>query len=473
MSVGAKQKAEVRAGVSSGVLTRPRKRVLVVTYYFPPSGGAGVQRTLKFVKYLPQYGWLPVVLTARDADYPAYDATLGAEVPAEVPVCRSRILEPYRLYRRLTGRRADEPLDIASLTREERRRRSLSEQVAEAVRNWLFIPDARVGWLPFAVDKGLRAARHYQVAAIYSSAPPYTCHLIGLCLSMGTGLPWVADFRDSWVGWLSAAQRPPLPQKVDCFLEQLVLARADAILTVSRGVADDLASRHPEVRDSRWNLLPNGYDGADYEDLAPLPRPDRFVLTYAGSLYGHRNPQPLLRAARRLLAARPEMRHRLLLRFVGRTGGFIEEMLRDPALNGVVELVPYVPHRESLRFLLASDMLLLIIDDAPANKGIITGKLYEYIGARKPILALAPEGDAAALIRSLALGEVVPPEDELAIEKVLQKAYQNWTRGRLALTRANAEQIEAFERRRLTQQLARILDALVEPENDGLDTEQR
>lgn len=452
-------------GLSSRCSSQVRKKVLVVTYYFPPSGGAGVQRTLKFVKYLPASGWLPVVLTARNADYPAYDPTLAAEVPPEVPVLRSRIVEPYRVYRRLTGRRLDEPMDIAALTRDEHQRRSLRERLAEGVRNWLFIPDARVGWVPFAVYKGLQAVRHHQVQAIYSSAPPYSCHLIGLCLSLLTRLPWIADFRDSWVGWLSAAQRPPLPRKVDLYLEERVLARADVVLTVSRGVAEDLASRHPELHDSRWHLLPNGYDGADYEGLAPLLRSGRLVITYTGSLYGPRNPEALLRATKRLIASRPEIRDHLLLRFVGRTGGFIEQMLRDPALAGVVELVPYVPHRESLRFLLSSDLLLLIIDDAPANKGILTGKLYEYIGARKPILALAPEGEAATLIRSLGLGEVVPPTDDHAIEETLTRAYHRWRQGALRLSQVQQEKLEFFDRRHLTRQLAALLDELVQADN--------
>ncbi len=435
-----------------------RKKVLVVTYYFPPSGGAGVQRTLKFVKYLPAYGWQPVVLTARNADYPAYDLTLEREVPAEARVYRTRIVEPYRLYRRLTGRRADEAMDIVSLTRDERQRRSFKERVAEAVRAWVFIPDARVGWVPFAVRGGLCVVRQELVAAIYSSAPPYSCHLIGLCLKLITGLPWVADFRDSWVGWLSAAQRPLLPRAVDCYLEHLVLARADAILTVTRGVADDLASRHPRLRDGRWRHLPNGYDGADYEGLTPLPHPGRLVITYTGSLYGHRNPEALLRAVKQLAAEVPSLRRHLVLRFVGRTGGFVEEMLRDPSLQGIVELVPYVPHTESLRFLLSSDLLLLIIDDAPANKGIVTGKLYEYLGARKPILALAPEGEAASLIRSLGAGFVVPPHDEHRIACALKEIYESWQAGTLRLSAVDSARAAAFDRRVLTKQLAAVLD---------------
>ncbi|MCR4440250.1 MAG: glycosyltransferase [bacterium] len=448
--------------MTSALWQDPRpKKVLVVTYYFPPSGGAGVQRSLKFVKYLPSCGWQPVVLTARDADYPAFDPTLQAEVPPEARVFRTRIVEPYRLYRRLTGRRPDEAMDIASLTRDERQRRSFKERLAEAVRAWVFIPDARLGWLPFAVYGGLRAARQEQVTAIYSSAPPYTCHLIGLCLKLVTRLPWVADFRDSWVGWLSAAQRPPLPRAVDCFLEHQALARADAILAVSRGVADDLASRHPKLYEQRWRILPNGYDGADYEGLTPHPRPNRLVITYTGSLYGHRNPEALLRAVKLLIAERPAVRDRLLLRFVGRTGGFIEEMLRDPGLAGLVEVVPYVPHAESLRFLLSSDILLLIIDDAPANKGILTGKLYEYIGARKPILALAPEGEAAALIRRLRVGSVVAPNDVQAIKQALVHAYQMWQERRLHLAQVDEAGVAALDRRHLAKELAAVLDAVV------------
>lgn len=439
-------------------MTSQNKKVLMIAYYFPPSGGAGVQRTLKFIKYLPAVGWEPVVLTARDADYPAYDQSLLAELPPKLTVYRSYIPEPYQLYRKLTGRQMSEAVDIATLSRDAEQRKKFSERLAEWIRGSFFIPDARVGWLPFAVAMGLKAIKHEGIDVIYSSAPPYTCHLIGYWLKKLTGRPWVADFRDSWVGWLSSAKRPKWPDKFDRYLEHSVLKSADRILTVSNGIAQDLGSRHPELVDERWLLLSNGYDGADFEGVTANPPSDKMVITYTGSLYGHRNPESLLQAVAELLTELPELKQQLRLTFVGRIGGFIEEMLRQPTFQGMIEIVPYVPHQQSIQYLLASHVLLLIIDDAPANKGILTGKLFEYLGARKPILALAPAGDAAELIHELKAGVVVHPSNIPQIKEAVKALYQRWKNRELDTASLDEAKVRAFDRRELTRRLGEVLE---------------
>lgn len=439
-----------------------KKKVLLIAYYFPPSGGAGVQRTLKFIKYLPSTGWEPVVLTARDADYPAYDESLLAELPPALSIYRSYIPEPYQLYRKLTGRQMREAVDIATLSRDAQQQKQFSERLAEWIRGCFFIPDARVGWLPFAVAVGLKAIKQQQIDVIYSSAPPYTCHLIGYWLKKLTARPWVADFRDSWVGWLSSAKRPALPDRFDRYLEHSVLKSADRILTVSNGIAQDLGRRHPELLDDRWIWLSNGYDGADFDGVMASPPHDKMRITYTGSLYGHRNPETLLQALAELLIDLPELKQRLQLTFVGRIGGFIEQMLRQPLFQGLVEIVPYVPHQQSIQYLLNSHLLLLIIDDAPANKGILTGKLFEYLGAGKPILALAPEGDAAQLIRETNAGVVVHPSSVPQIKQALLEFYGRWKNGSLNALQADSDKIQSFDRRELTRRLGEVLDEVSE-----------
>jgi glycosyltransferase involved in cell wall biosynthesis len=438
-----------------------KKKVLIIAYYFPPSGGAGVQRTLKFIKYLPPLGWEPVVLTVRDADYPAYDDSLLAELPPDLQIYRTFIPEPYQLYRKLTGRQMNEAVDIATLSRDSKQRKKFSERLAEWIRATFFIPDARVGWLPFAVAAGLKIIKKEHINVIYSSAPPYTCHLIGYWLKKFTGRPWVADFRDSWIGWLSSAKRPALPDRIDRYLERAVLKSADHILTVSKGIAQDLGSRNPDLVDERWQWLPNGYDGADFEGITTPPSNNKFVITYTGSLYGHRNPYYLLQAVAELMTELADLKKNLKLTFVGRIGGFIEEMLHEPRFEGMIKIVPYVPHQQSIQYLLASDILLLIIDDAPANKGILTGKLFEYLGARKPILALAPEGDAADLIREVKAGIVVHPSNINQIKQALKNYYARWKNNSLNNEQLGKEKIRAFDRRELTRRLGEVLDNLV------------
>jgi len=428
------------------------KRVLFVSYYFPPSGGAGVQRVLKFVKYLPALGWQPAVLTVEEsADFPARDEALFAEVPPEAEIIRTPIFEPYNAYRKLTGRDASQPTDMASL---ENHRASAKERLAEWVRCTFFIPDARCFWKGPAVRAGLRYIRHAKPDVIVSSGPPYTCHLIGRALHRKTGIPWVADFRDSWVDWVSSPHRWALPRAVDLALEGGVLRDADCVLTVSDGVREDLLSRHSQVGDGHFRLLPNGYDAADFDIVATAAPTDRFTLTYTGSLYGRRNPLTLLDALDRLLVASPALKDRLRLRFVGRVDGqFLEAFRRFPAL---IEHVPYVTHTESIAYLLNSSASLLIIDDTPAMRGILTGKLYEYLGAERPILALAPEGEAASLIRSLKAGTVAHPDNVEAVAAALKAMIDAWEAG--TLKGPEGSTVQPFTRQNQAGQLAGILE---------------
>jgi glycosyltransferase involved in cell wall biosynthesis len=437
--------------------TRP-KTVLIVTYYFPPSGGAGVQRALKFAKYLPSFGWDPIVLTVReDADFPARDESLLAEVPPGVEVVRTGLFEPYALYRKWTGRAGNAAIDIETNTGSKRP--GGRERLAEFVRSTFFIPDARRFWKGPALAAAERTLKRRRVDALFSTAPPYTCHLIAEALHRRHRIPWVADFRDSWVGWLSAPDRWWLPDRVDRALERGVLRNADRLLAVSEGVRSDLRSRNPDVPQDKWRILTNGFDGADFEGLDADPPAGRFILTHAGSLYGKRDPSALLAAARGLAVRRPDLADRLLIRFIGRVDPSTLESFRT--LGKSFEHVPYVPHGASLRALLESSALLLVIDTAAAAGTIVTGKVYEYLGARRPILALAPLGDAAALILGLGAGAVVAPDDAACVEKILEEWMTAWSAGG-PLPRAAAGTVGRFERKSLTGELAGVLNGLVE-----------
>jgi glycosyltransferase involved in cell wall biosynthesis len=408
-----------------------------------------------------------VVLTARDADYQAYDANLAAEIPEGVKVYRSRIFEPYRLYRTFTGRTAEESTDIATLSLDESAKRRFSERVSEWVRAAFFVPDARAAWRPFAYRLGKKIVRAEHIDVIFSSAPPYTTHLIGLALHRKTALPWVADFRDSWIGWVSAPQwRPKFSRAIEFKMERSVLEQADRILTVSHGVKEDLLGRHPELRDERWHLLPNGFDAADFDGLQPVPKNDRITITYVGSLYGARHPEGLLQALESLQKTNSGIVEKLFFRLVGRVGESIVQRIQSSPVSRLFEFIPYVTHKESLSYLLGSDVSLLIIDDAPANRGILTGKLYEYIGAGRPILALAPDGEAAELIRAKHLGWVAPPRDAAAIQQTLQEMIPILGKGEGASTASSVWQTQ-FERRHLTGELARILDEVMEVKGIG------
>ena len=335
------------------------KKVLVITYYFPPSGGAGVQRNLKFVKYLREFGWEPVVLTAKNADYPAYDDSLLSEVPEGVKVYRSRIFEPYRLYRKFTGRKADESTDIATLSLDQKSKQRFSERLSEWIRAAFFIPDARIGWLFFAYLKGKKILKKENIQIIYSSAPPYTTHLIGKKLHRNSKLPWVVDFRDSWIGWVSTPQwRPKLSRAVEMKMEAAVLRHASRILTVTRGIKEDLLSRHPEFRSQNWELLPNGFDAADFDSIQQKEKDDVLTITYSGSLYGPRNPESLLRALELLHEQDSGIIEKVRVRIVGRVGESVINAIQASPVQNCFDIVGYLSHKESLEYLVSTDLSL-------------------------------------------------------------------------------------------------------------------
>jgi glycosyltransferase involved in cell wall biosynthesis len=431
------------------------KKVLVISYYFPPSGGPGVQRVLKFVTYLRQFGWQPVVLTVKDADYPARDESLLREIPSDVPVYRTPIFEPYDLYRRLTGKAKGTPVDVNTIPRPGVKR-SLQERLAEWVRATFFIPDARIGWKRSAVKAGLDIIREHGISAIYSSSPPYTCSVIARALRRKTGLPWIAGFRDPWRGFLSAPKRWFLPDFFDRRLERAVYRDCDRMEVAWLGILKDFHAKYPAIPTDKVHHLPNGYDSADFPTVEIMEK-DRFTVTYTGSMYGKRNPETFLRAVSILAEAAKVDPARIALQFIGRFGAEVREMFEHPLLRASIVVKEYMPHAESVRHLFQSDALLMIVDDFPGNEEIVPGKVYEYMGAGKPVITLAPEGAVTDVIRSTRSGRVAASADVDAIAAIFLHYYEAWQAGTLGSEQDRAA-VAAFERREVTRHLAALLD---------------
>lgn len=434
------------------------KKVLIISYYFPPSGGPGVQRVLKFVKYLPAFGWQPVVLTVENGDFPARDESLLREIPSSTPVYRTRIFEPYALYRKLTGRSAGAPIDVENIPGSSGPKRSVSESIASFIRSTFFIPDARIGWYPYAVPEALEIIRQEDIQAIYSSSPPYTTAVIARRLHQLTRLPWIAGFRDPWTGFLSTPDRWFFPAAVDRYLESNVIRDATVIEAAWRGILKDIIRKNPNVDCTKLFHLPNGFDGEDFPSVEPRSG-DRFVVTYTGSLYGKRNPATFLKAVEELVAEGFVDPGRILLQFIGRFGAEVKEMIEHSAIRLSVKLTPYLPHGESIRELLRSDALLLIVDDAAGSEEIVPGKVYEYIGARRPIIALAPEGAAAELIRETRSGFVADSNDIGKIKAAFLEYYRKFPYDTSVLEH-DERAMQKYERREITRHLASLLDAV-------------
>jgi glycosyltransferase involved in cell wall biosynthesis len=344
---------------------------------------------------------------------------------------------------------------------DSREKQRWSERLSEWLRSVFFIPDARILWLFFAVRLGKKILKQEKIDLIFSSAPPYTTHLIGYRLKRASGLPWVVDFRDSWIGWLSTPQwRPKISRNIELKMEAAVLQHADVLLSATAGVRQDLLSRHRHL-DNRWHLLLNGYDPADFSGVAASAADVGLMVTYIGSLYGHRNPEYLIQALELFRQSNDLILHDIKIRIVGRVGAPIRERIRNSGVADKFEFKSYVTHKESLSYLLGSDVALLIIDDSPANAGILTGKIFEYIGAGKVILALAPEGEAAALIRNNALGLVVKPDDVPNIQAALQE-LRAMKQNRFKDFVIDRQLQKQFDRKEQTRELAQIFNSFFE-----------
>jgi glycosyltransferase involved in cell wall biosynthesis len=431
------------------------KKVLIVTYYFPPSGGPGVQRVLKFVKYLPQFGWQPVILTVHDAEFPARDESLFEQIPRQTKIYRTDIAEPHDYYRRVTKRSKNIPIDV-NATPQEGAKRSFRDRCAEFIRGTFFIPDARIGWYPFAVSAGKNILSSEPIDVLYSSSPPYTCALIAAALHRFSHKPWVAGFRDPWTGFLTTPRRWAVPHAIDRLLERRCYTSATAIEAAWEGIIEDILEKVPELDKAKFHHIPNGFDSDDYPRIERHPN-KKFTITYVGSLDGKRNPEAFLRAVRELACAREIDLNKIQLQFAGRFAQEVHEMLRDKTLSSAIQTFPYLPHREALALLLQSDVLLLNVHDFRGNERIIPGKLFEYLAAQRPIIAIAPEGAVTDIIRQANAGKCARAEDLHGLKAIILEYYRDFWGSGFAF-KPKLEAINHFHRKSLTAKLSALLD---------------
>lgn len=445
----------------------------MVTYYFPPLAGAGSLRAVKLARYLPQAGWDPVVLTVKDVDHIAYDPLLGEEVPPTVPVIRTGSWDPTRvsgIMRALVGRLRGQRHDAAANSRGLYR--LVSGGMRSQVESWLFFPDSRVGWLLPGLASGVEAGRSHEVQALFSSSPPVSCHLLAYALKQKLGVPWVADFRDGWTTNPAYRAATPLHRRMAEWLERQVMREADRILTASAETSEDLERAHGALVAGKLRWLPNGFDPADFAVTAHVAhRPSRvgeqrrFTITHTGILYGERTPRFFLEALAALVAEQPEMRARLRVVFVGTFPAPYLELLERLGLGDVVEVCGYVSHRESVAMMLQADVLLLVMHATAEYRNLFPAKVFEYVGSRRPVLALAPEGSVAALLREAGNDQVVPPDDVDAIKAALLESYRRWEAGRLPCP--NGALPAQFTRQGAAAHLAAMLDELTPATRPG------
>jgi glycosyltransferase involved in cell wall biosynthesis len=450
-------------------ITRNNKKLLVIAYYFPPVGGGGIQRTLKFAKYLPRYNWEPVILSVKDIAYRSYDPTPLEEIPG-VPITRTGSLDPFRIaniLKRATGRTRlpvfsgghfESFVDLKEKSAEKHGITTRRTRIFASLSKYVFLPDIQIMWAPFALIKALSICRSEKVAAIYTTSPPESAHLVGLALKKLTGLPWVADFRDVWERSFWRQRLPVVHRWINRKLEDFVLSAADGLVLNTWPALDRIKKM---IRlDIPVAVIPNGFDLSDFTGKGIDRRDDRFIIVHFGNFGAGLDAASILRAFASAGENNSDFAEKAVLYLLGVGVSDDAAEVRRLGLEGKVVFAGYLAHREGLRFCKAADLLLLVMGPSFEEERV-PGKLYEYMGAGKPVLAAAPEGEAARLVRAV-YGEswVVGPADVPGIAGRFVEEFERRRRG-IAPPVPDPVLISGFERRKLTSRLAEFLDKVI------------
>lgn len=424
------------------------KKVLVIAYYWPPSGGSGVQRWVKMCKYLPQNGWLPVVYTPLNPALTAVDDTLAADVPAEVEVIRRRIIEPGQFSRKTTN---------AQVTPINGQKKSLKQRIAMWIRGNLFIPDPRVLWVLPSVRFLCRYLREHHVDAIVSTGPPHSMHLIAKMVARRTGLPWVADFRDPWTRmfYFKHLSLTPRAESLHVKMELSVLDGATRVVAVSPLVQLDFQ----QATETPVELITNGFDAQDFPDM---PRSsfssEHFTLLHAGLFAADGNPTVLWEALGEMVASDSDFARDFRLVLCGKTDSAVVSALCEAGLGDNFTDLGYVDHKSVVQRMKGAAALMLPLRKEPEYRATLPGKLFEYLAARRPVIGVGQkDGAMAAILSSTGAGQCFDWDEKQAMKTWIAACYQAWKKGELGDNQAD---LSAYSREGLAASYARLLNEI-------------
>jgi hypothetical protein len=426
------------------------KKVLIITYYWPPSAGSGVQRWLKFSKYLPEFGWEPVIFTPENPDFDLKDESLLNEINPQLEVIKFPIWEPYGIFRKLKKEKSADTSKVL-----EKKKKSFSDKSAIWLRANVLIPDPRIFWVKPSVDFLKDLVEQGQFSAIITTGPPHSLHLIGLELKKKTGISWLADFRDPWSKWEFLDTLPMLDwvKKRHQKLERKVLDAADIVTTISPTFQRDFEN----LSQKKVRLLTNGYDSADLPSnwKFSISNHETIEILYTGVIDAIRNPLPFIQVFKEVFQASNK---KAILRFVGKVSEAVTNHIsKDPWLQENVKFEGYVSHEMVFDYYQNAHLLLLILTDTKNAKGNIPGKLFEYLSTGRPILALGdPNGDSSSILTSCNGGKVIAHTEKGEIKNFLIN-FNPQSEFKVS------EKVNQYSRKNLSQQLARLLDEQTDP----------
>ncbi len=418
------------------------KNVLVFSYYFPPLGLSGVQRITKFVKYLPEYGWRPTVIAAGPHSYFAFDESLQGEIPSDVKVIRTRSFDPTRW----TGRARTVSIPSES-----------GHSMLRSLSNRIFFPDNKRFWMPFAKRAALKQIEESRFDVIFSTAPPFSSHILASKIAQQKRIPLVLDFRDNWVGNPRKVYASERQKRKHQRVESLTLKSAGRVVTINEYIKEDMVSRAGIERE-KISIIPQGYDAEDFGETASTRDTNGSVaFVYSGIFYDAQKPDSFLQGLAKARSIDETVRNSVKAVFVGLVPDNFSELVKALNLSKTVEYRGYLDHRESLEVVMNSQIPWMIVGNQPGGDQISTGKLAEYMGSRKPILGLVPDGAAKESLKRYGRAETVDPDDIDGIAEAIVKMTRQVCE-RKGVRDLDEEYVESLDRNKLAGHLASIFD---------------
>jgi len=426
------------------------KRVLVVTYYWPPSGGAGVFRWLKFVKYFRNYGWEPIIYTPENPEAPAEDQSLLTDIPENLEVIKTRIWEPYGIYKFITGKR-NQKIGVSFVS--QAKKKGFLHGFMVWLRGNLLIPDPRVFWIRPSVQRLESYIKQNNIEAVITTGPPHSMHLIGLRLKKRLNIKWIADFRDPWtnIDFYRELKLTFIADRIHHRLEKKVIRSADAILVVSEQMKTEYLSLNPE----RIEVITNGFDD-DEVSRGEVALDKKFSIAHIGTLSASRNPDVLWKALSELVVEIPSFKDDLMIRLVGQIDFSVRESLSRLNLTQFFEHIEFLQHSEAISLQKQSQVLLLVVNNTPNAAGILTGKFFEYLGSGRVIFGVGPSnGNLSDILHQTGVGEMVGYSDVKKAKQVIAKFYGDYKESKLFPKTGN---IEEYSRKNLSGKIIKIIE---------------
>ncbi|MBN1348203.1 glycosyltransferase [candidate division KSB1 bacterium] len=401
------------------------KNVLIVVQAFPPRGGGGVIRMTKFVKYLPEFGWHPIVLTVKNQNRLMNDESLLTEIPPSVEVHRLPTFFPDFLYQNYQRTILKAKLEASIGQSKPGGLKRLLKQAYSLFEQALVIPDNKISWIPLAITRGIRIIDQQKIDVILTSSPPHSTQIIGYFLAKHTNKPWCADYRDEWVGNPYFEPRFKFRRAIERDMESCFIHKSRCIIANTEQSRQNFVKRYTHLA-HKFSTITNGFDADDF-DVAQAEGRDNgaFTISYIGSISIKRNPTAFFSALSGLFQEKPELKHKIKIVFVGPFYDAHRRQLSQLGIESNIEIVGNISHRESIRYMQQTDALLLLLLPGEATDGIVPGKTYEYLRANKPVMALVPEGSVSKLVTQNNKSIVADPLDADAIKRAILQLYEN------------------------------------------------